>query len=90
MEQKPFSIGVRIQHLQKIINEAQYGDGSLADILGAAEYKLHHKCENGRGVYTFCMCPGGEIIDSSSEPETAVTNGMSGSARDGAYANSDF
>ena len=54
----------------------------------AAEYKLHHKCENGRGVYTFCMCPGGEIIDSSSEPETAVTNGMSGSARDGAYANS--
>ena len=88
MEQKPFSIGVRIQHLQKIINEAQYGDGSLADILGPAEYKLHHKCENGRGVYTFCMCPGGEIIDSSSEPETAVTNGMSGSARDGAYANS--
>ena len=47
MEQKPFSIGVRIQHLQKIINEAQYGDGSLADILGPAEYKLHHKCENG-------------------------------------------
>ena len=88
MEQKPFSIGVRIQHLQKVINEAQYGDGSLADILGPAEYKLHHKCENGRGVYTFCMCPGGEIIDSSSEPETAVTNGMSGSARDGAYANS--
>ena len=87
-QQKPFSIGVRIQHLQKIINEAQYGDGSLADILGPAEYKLHHKCENGRGVYTFCMCPGGEIIDSSSEPETAVTNGMSGSARDGAYANS--
>ena len=88
MEQKPFSIGVRIQHLQETIDEAQYGDPSLAKLLGPAEYKLHHKCENGRGVYTFCMCPGGEIIDSSSEPETAVTNGMSESARDGKYANS--
>ena len=88
MEQKPFSIGVRIQHLQETIDEAQYGDAKLAKILGPAEYKLHHKCENGRGVYTFCMCPGGEIIDSSSEPETAVTNGMSESARDGKYANS--
>lgn len=88
MEQKPFSIGVRIQHLQQTIDEAQYGDPELAKILGPAEYKLHHKCENGRGVYTFCMCPGGEIIDSSSEPETAVTNGMSESARNGRYANS--
>lgn len=88
MEQKPFSIGVRIQHLQEAINAAQYGDASLAKFLGPAEYKLHHRCSNGRGVYTFCMCPGGEIIDSSSEPETAVTNGMSESARDGRYANS--
>ncbi len=88
MEQKPFSIGVRIQHLQEVIDKAQYGDPKLAKLLGPAEYKLHHKCENGRGVYTFCMCPGGEIIDSSSEPETAVTNGMSEAARDGKYANS--
>jgi len=88
MEQKPFSIGVRIQHLQETIDKAQYGDPKLAKILGPAEYKLHHKCANGRGVYTFCMCPGGEIIDSSAEPETAVTNGMSESARDGKYANS--
>ena len=88
MEQKPFSIGVRIQHLQETIDKAQYGDPKLAKILGPAEYKLHHKCANGRGVYTFCMCPGGEIIDSSAESETAVTNGMSESARDGKYANS--
>ena len=88
MEQKPFSIGVRVKHLQQMINEAQYGDGKLAERLGPAEYKLHHRCESGRGVYTFCMCPGGEIIDSSSESETAVTNGMSESARDGKYANS--
>ncbi len=88
MEQKPFSIGVRIQHLQETIDEAQYGNSELAKILGPAEYKLHYKCQNGRGVYTFCMCPGGEIIDSSSEQGTAVTNGMSESARDGMYANS--
>lgn len=88
MEQKPFSIGVRIEHPQEMINEAQYGDGRVADIIGPAEYKLNHRCQNGRGVYTFCMCPGGEVIDSSSEENTAVTNGMSNSARDGRWANS--
>ena len=88
MEKKPFSIGVRIEHPQKLIDEAQYGDARLAKIIGAADYKLSHKCENGRGVYTFCMCPGGEIINASTEPQTQVTNGMSNSARDGAYANS--
>lgn len=88
MERKPFSIGVRIEHPQEMINEAQYGDPSLADVIGPAEYKLHHRCENGRGVYTFCMCPGGTVINASTEPSTHVTNGMSNSARDGAYANS--
>lgn len=88
MEQKAFSIGVRIEHPQEMINKAQYGKAELAEILGPADYKLNHKCENGRGVYTFCMCPGGEVIDSSSEAETAVTNGMSFSKRDGRFANS--
>ena len=88
MEQKPFSIGVRIEHPQEMINRAQYGDPKLAEIIGAAEYKLSHKCENGRGVYTFCMCPGGSVINASTEKETHVTNGMSNSARDGEFANS--
>lgn len=88
MEQKPFSIGVRIQHPQSVINRAQYGDEALADVLGPAEYKLSHHCGNGRGVYTFCMCPGGEVIKASSEKGGIVTNGMSYNARDGRFANS--
>ena len=88
MEQKPFSIGVRIEHPQELINRAQYGDPKLAEKLGAADYKLNHRCENGRGVYTFCMCPGGHVINASSEAGTAVTNGMSNSGRDSFYANS--
>ncbi len=88
IEQKPFSIGVRIQHLQSRIDRAQYGNCEAVKKLGAAEYKLSHKCSDGRGVYTFCMCPGGEVINASSERDTAVTNGMSNSGRDGKYANS--
>ncbi len=88
MEQKQFSIGVRIEHPQILIDKAQYGDPELAQILGPAEYKLNHHCENGRGVYTFCMCPGGEVIMSASAKGTTVTNGMSYSARDGGFANS--
>lgn len=88
MVQKPFSIGVRIEHPQEMINESQYGDAALAEKLGAADYKLNHRCENGRGVYTFCMCPGGHVINASSEPDTAVTNGMSNSARNSVMANS--
>lgn len=88
MQQKPFSVGVRIQHPQEMIDRAQYGDPALAEKLGAADYKLNHRCENGRGVYTFCMCPGGHVINASSEENTAVTNGMSNSARDGKTANS--
>lgn len=88
MEQKPFSIGVRIEHPQNWINRAQYGEPELASLLGAAEYKLNYHCENGRGVYTFCMCPGGEVIMAASQKGMTVTNGMSYSARDGKYANS--
>ncbi len=88
MVQKPFSIGVRIEHPQEMINASQYGDATLAEKLGAADYKLNHRCDNGRGVYTFCMCPGGHVINASSEPNTAVTNGMSNSARDSIMANS--
>ncbi|MDO4518365.1 MAG: NAD(FAD)-utilizing dehydrogenase, partial [Bacillota bacterium] len=95
MTQKPFSIGVRIEHPQKMVNLAQYGDEKLADILGPADYKLSYRCQDeekeatyGRGVYTFCMCPGGLVVNASTEKGTAVTNGMSNSARDGEYANS--
>lgn len=88
MEQKQFSIGVRIEHLQERIDKAQYGDPQMSKILGPAEYKLNYHCENGRGVYTFCMCPGGEVIMAASSKGTAVTNGMSYSARDGKFANS--
>ncbi|MDO4870107.1 MAG: NAD(FAD)-utilizing dehydrogenase [Bacillota bacterium] len=88
MEKKPFSIGVRIEHPQEMINRAQYGDPKLAEIIGPAEYKLNYRCADGRGVYTFCMCPGGHVIDASTEANTHVTNGMSNSARDGEFANS--
>ena len=95
MIQKPFSIGVRIEHPQRVINRAQYGDESLAEILGPAEYKMSYRCREdsgnemaGRGVYTFCMCPGGEVVNASTEAGTSVTNGMSNRARDGEFANS--
>ena len=88
MEQKPFSIGVRIEHPQERIDAAQYGDAALAEVFGPAAYKLHYRCGNGRGVYTFCMCPGGRVINASSEEGHAVTNGMSDSGRDSGTANS--
>ena len=86
MERKAFSVGVRIEHKQSVINESQYGE--FAEYLGAADYKLSVHLPSGRGVYTFCMCPGGEVIASASEKESVVTNGMSRYARDGENANS--
>ncbi len=86
MERKVFSVGARIEHLQDKINYAQYGD--LKDLLPAADYKLSVKTESGRGVYTFCMCPGGEVVPSASEEGGVVTNGMSHFARNGKNANS--
>ena len=88
MEQKPFSIGVRIEHPQEMINEAQFGKEWRKLGLGAADYKLAHHCENGRGAYTFCMCPGGHVIAAASQEGCIVTNGMSYQSRDAVNANS--
>lgn len=86
MVRKPFSIGARIEHLQREINHSQYG--RFADRLGAADYKLSVHLPSGRSVYTFCMCPGGHVVASASEESGIVTNGMSYFAREGVNANS--
>jgi hypothetical protein len=88
MTQKAFSIGVRVEHKQKLINVAQYGRYAENPRLGAADYKLSHHCEGGRGVYTFCMCPGGLVIGAASEEGRLVTNGMSYHNRAADNANS--
>lgn len=85
IEAKPFSVGVRIEHLQADLNEAMYGE--TAAILPPAEYNLSWR-QGERGVYSFCMCPGGTVMAAASEEGGVVTNGMSNSARDGANANS--
>ncbi len=77
VEAKPFSIGVRIEHPQSLIDRARFGDFAKHPILGAADYKLVHHCANGRSVYSFCMCPGGTVVAATSEPGRVVTNGMS-------------
>ena len=88
MSQKQFSMGVRIEHPQDLIDTAQYGRPSGELGLPAADYKLSHRTEEGRGVYTFCMCPGGQVVVASSEEGMVVTNGMSYHLRDSGYANS--
>ena len=85
---KPFAIGVRVEHPQKMISEAQYGHMAGHPKLGAADYKFVHKSKNGRSVYTFCMCPGGLVTASASEEGGIVTNGMSFHERDLENANS--
>ncbi|MGA3000163.1 MAG: FAD-dependent protein [Acetobacteraceae bacterium] len=77
MEPKPFSIGVRIEHPQSIIDHARFGRFAGHKLLGAADYKLVHHANNGRSVYSFCMCPGGRVVAAASEPGGVVTNGMS-------------
>ncbi|WP_211869151.1 NAD(P)/FAD-dependent oxidoreductase [Neoroseomonas terrae] len=77
VEAKPFSIGVRIEHPQSIIDRARFGDLEKNPILGAADYKLVHHGRTGRDVYSFCMCPGGTVVAATSEPGRVVTNGMS-------------
>ncbi len=78
MEAKPFSIGVRIEHPQAMINAVRFGKHAGHPLLGAADYKLVHHCkESGRSVYSFCMCPGGTVVAAASEPGRLVTNGMS-------------
>lgn len=88
MVRKPFSMGVRIEHLQSDINRALYGNFAEHPALSAADYKLATHLKNGRGVYSFCMCPGGEVVNASSEAGGIAVNGMSNSRRDGVNANS--
>ncbi|MDE6518277.1 MAG: FAD-dependent oxidoreductase, partial [Acetatifactor sp.] len=103
MEAKPFAVGMRIEHPQSMINQAQYGvadpgsQGSamepglgptLEPGLGPASYKVTAQASNGRGVYSFCMCPGGYVVNASSEPGRLAVNGMSYSGRDSSNANS--
>lgn len=77
LDAKPFSIGVRIEHPQGVIDRARWGVHAGNPVLGAADYKLVHHCGNGRAVYSFCMCPGGTVVAATSEPGRVVTNGMS-------------
>ncbi len=87
MSAKPFSVGVRIEHLQKNIDIALYGSNAQNPALPKGEYALSRRFGD-RAVYSFCMCPGGTVVASASEPDTIVTNGMSYSSRDGVNANS--
>ena len=83
MEAKPFAVGIRLQHPQKLINENQYGNIDLPP----ASYKLTYKAKNGRGVYSFCMCPGGYVVNASSEKGRIAINGMSNHDRNSGIAN---
>ena len=88
IEAKPFSIGFRIEHPQALIDRCRFGEQAGHPALGSADYKLVHHCENGRSVYSFCMCPGGLVVAAASEPGRLVTNGMSQYSRNERNANS--
>ena len=87
MESKPFSVGFRIEHPQSLIDRARWGVHAGHPLLGAADYKLVHHAQNGRAVYSFCMCPGGTVVAATSEPGRVVTNGMSQYSRNERNAN---
>ncbi len=87
MEQKPFSIGVRMEHPQALIDAAQYGEEN-AGRLPPADYRINHRASNGRGVYSFCMCPGGEVVVCTTAEGELCVNGMSNRKRDSGTANS--
>ena len=87
IEPKPFSVGARIEHLRESIDKAQYGAFAGHKALGAAPYKMNVTTRNGRGAYTFCMCPGGTVVNASSERGRLCTNGMSEFARDAQNSN---
>ena len=87
MQAKPFSIGVRIEHPQSLIDRARWGRHAGHPLLGAADYKLVHHASNGRTAYSFCMCPGGTVVAATSEPQRVVTNGMSQYSRNERNAN---
>jgi uncharacterized FAD-dependent dehydrogenase len=88
LEAKPFSIGFRIEHPQALIDQCRLGTQAGHPLLGAADYKLVHHCKNGRSVYSFCMCPGGQVVAATSEEGRVVTNGMSQYSREERNANS--
>jgi len=88
VEAKPFSIGVRLEHPQTMIDQCRFGTFAGNPILGAADYKIVHHCTNGRDVYSFCMCPGGQVVAATSEEGRVVTNGMSQYSRAERNANS--
>jgi uncharacterized protein len=88
MERKAFAMGLRIEHPQEMISRRQFGESWRHPALPVADYKLTHRSANGRGVYTFCMCPGGYVVNSSSEPGMVACNGMSDFRRDSGNANS--
>jgi len=88
LEAQSFSIGFRIEHKQEMIDKCRFGINAGHPILGAADYKLVHHCENGRSVYSFCMCPGGVVVAATSEEHAVVTNGMSQYSRSERNANS--
>lgn len=89
MEQKDFAVGLRVEHKQSMIDKAMYSDDeNVLRMLPHASYKLTYKADNGRGVYSFCMCPGGYVVNASSEPSCLCVNGMSYSGRNGENANS--
>ncbi len=87
LEAKPFSIGFRVEHPQSMIDHVRFGPQAGHPLLGAADYKLVHHCQNGRSVYSFCMCPGGTVVAAASEPQRVVTNGMSQYSRTERNAN---
>ena len=87
LEAKPFAVGFRIEHPQALVDEARWGQNAGHPLLGAAEYKLVHHAENGRCVYSFCMCPGGLVVGATSEKGRVVTNGMSQHSRNERNAN---
>jgi uncharacterized FAD-dependent dehydrogenase len=87
LEAKPFSVGFRIEHPQSLIDRARFGPSAGHPILGAADYKIVHHASNGRGVYSFCMCPGGTVVAATSEEHRVVTNGMSQYSRNERNAN---
>ncbi len=88
LEAKPFSVGFRIEHPQSLIDVCRFGKQAGHPLLGAADYKLVHHCNNGRAVYSFCMCPGGTVVAATSEAGHVVTNGMSQYSRNERNANS--
>lgn len=88
LESKAFSVGFRIEHSQEWLNQVQYGKYAKHRNLGAADYMVSHQASNGRGVYSFCMCPGGEVVASTSEEGCVVVNGMSFRSRSSGIANS--